>query len=155
LFLFYTFNYIIHISNYFFQLYTLFNHVKIVMTICNHPFTTKKNLKFTLNSLINQKHIISHQIHKKTTYHIENLPKIKSLFSKHYDTTIHRIINITKDEYLTTAMQHSVRTTFYSSQIQIIYIIVFVFCFSYQQLCGKTHFINLHTSTKHTCSTNY
>jgi len=99
------------------------------MTICNHPFTTKTNLKFTLNSLINQKYIISHQVHKKTTYHIENLPEIKALFSNHYDTTIHGIINITKDEYLTTAMLHSVRKTFYSSQIQIIYIIVFCLLF--------------------------
>ncbi|XP_060859494.1 uncharacterized protein LOC132936752 [Metopolophium dirhodum] len=100
------------------------------MTMCNHPFTTKTNFKFTINSLINQKYISTHQIHKKTTYHIENLPKIKSLFSKHYDTTINRIINITQEEYITTAMQHSVRKTFYSSQIQIIYIIVF--CLRFQ-----------------------
>ncbi|XP_060855302.1 uncharacterized protein LOC132932990 [Metopolophium dirhodum] len=94
---------------------TLFNHVKIVMTMCNHPFTTKTNFKFTINSLINQKYISTHQIHKKTTYHIENLPKIKSLFSKHYDTTINRIINITQEEYITTAMQHSLPTTLWKN----------------------------------------
>jgi len=111
--------------------------------MCNHPFTTKTYLKFTLNSLINQKYIIkskSNQIHSKTTYHIENVPTIKSLFSKHYDTTIHRIINITKEEYLTTAMQHSVRKTFYSSHIQIIYKIVFCLLFKLPTtLWKKTH----------------
>ncbi|XP_016662608.2 uncharacterized protein LOC107884620 isoform X2 [Acyrthosiphon pisum] len=86
------------------------------MTICHHTFTTKSNLKFTLTTLINQQYIISHQIHNKTIYTSENLPKIKSALSKHYyDTTVHRIMNITKDEYLATAMQHSLPTTLWEN----------------------------------------
>ncbi|CAI6373325.1 unnamed protein product [Macrosiphum euphorbiae] len=115
------------------------------MTICNHPFTTKTNLKFTLNSLINQKYIISHQIHKKTTYHIENLPKIKSLFSKHYDTTIHRIINITKDEYLTTAMQHSLPTTLWKNTLHKPSYINKTYMFN--KLLRKTKFITSFLNT--------
>jgi len=106
--------YLIHIKNFFLLLFQLnnirvYNHIKIVQIIINNTFINKQYLKKTIHKLTIDNFIKKIKIHNITTYAIANTNKMIEKINeiKNHDV-IYKIMNITKEIYISTALYYQV-----------------------------------------------